>query len=136
MINRTASLIGIAALFLATGAQAEEVESTYVLRERCKNGATYWCDVLNERSAPSRAYAEKDYIWDCASYRWKWEDRTFGARHGYKTLADACVMRTCRSADNWSMCAHGNLGYVPRKLREQQLRDLGRVPKERYVKEK
>jgi hypothetical protein len=80
-------------------------------------------------------YAEKDYIWDCASYRWKWEDRSFGRRQGYKTLADACVKRTC--GGNPSMCADGNLGYVPRKLRQQQqqqLRDLGRVPRERYVK--
>jgi hypothetical protein len=81
------------------------------------------------------AYAEKDYIWDCASYRWKWEDREFGRHHGYKTLADACVMRPCRWLDNWAMCANGNLGYVPRKLRRQQLRDLGRIPRERYVKE-
>jgi hypothetical protein len=79
-------------------------------------------------------YAEKDYIWDCASYRWKWEDRSFGRSNGYKTLADACVKRPCRWLDNWAMCAGGNLGYVPRKLRRQQLRDLGRVPSERYVK--
>jgi hypothetical protein len=80
-----------------------------------------------------KAYAEKDYIWDCASYRWKWEDREFGRRHGYKTLADACVMRRCRMLGNWAYCANGNVGYVPRKLRKQQLRDLGRIPSERYV---
>jgi hypothetical protein len=79
-------------------------------------------------------YAQKGYIWDCASYRWKWEDRSFGRPKGYKTLADACVKRPCRMLDNQYMCAGGNLGYVPRKLRSQQLRDLGRVPSERYVK--
>jgi len=82
----------------------------------------------------SSPYAEKDYIWDCASYRWKWEDRSFGRRNGYKTLADACVMRPCRWMDNWAMCANGNMGYVPRKLRRIQQRELGRVPHEKYVK--
>ena len=97
------------------------------------------CDIKKEKCKlhdHGKDYAQKDYIWDCASYRWKWEDREWGRKHGYKTLADACVMRPCRWMDNWSMCADGNMGYVPRKLLRKQLRDLGRVPRERYVKEK
>jgi hypothetical protein len=94
------------------------------------------CDNEKKCKFPQNPYAEKDYIWDCASYRWKWEDRSFGSKHGYKTLADACVMRHCRGANNQYFCTDGNLGYVPRKLRRQQLRDLGRIPRERYVKDR
>ena len=39
----------IAALFLATGAAHADDESDAVLQERCKNGATYWCTVLQDR---------------------------------------------------------------------------------------
>jgi hypothetical protein len=55
-------------------------------------------------------YAEKDYIWDCASYRWKWEDRGFGRHAGCKTLADACVKRNC-GGNNQYFCDGGNVGY-------------------------
>ena len=100
-------------------------------RLRCDNKKS--CSLVDQGAR----YAEKDYIWDCASYRFKWEeDRSWGRSHGYKTLADACVKRYCRSAGNWAMCANGNLGYVPRKLRRIQLRELGRVPQERYVKDR
>jgi hypothetical protein len=88
------------------------------------------CDNEKNCKLAPNPYAEKDYVWDCASYRWKWEDRRV------PTLAAACVMRYCRSGDNQYFCTDGNLGYVPHKLRRQQLRDLGRVPRERYVKEK
>jgi|SRR6516165_3144222 len=80
---------------------------------------------LEPNSSP---YSEKDYIWDCVSYRWKWEEAKY-----YKTLADACVMRSCRG-NHVALCANGNWGYVPRKLRRIQLRELGRVPNAKYVK--
>ena len=85
---------------------------------------TDWYRCLKKQAAKRKAspYAEKDYIWDCASYRWKWEDKNFGRTNRYKTLADACVKRPCRWLDNWAMCGDGNMGYVPRKLLGQQLR--------------
>lgn len=134
-------LTGLAALLLATGTAYAYDESDEVLRERCENGATYWCPILDQRieqrkrwiEANQSPYAEKDYIIDCQSYRWKWEDRSFGRRHGYKTLADACVTRNCRSNPP-GLCDDGNWGPVPRALLEEQLRDLGRVPGKRYVK--
>jgi hypothetical protein len=138
MITR-ALLSGIAALFLATGTAHAETSEEYCLREYGQDNKAYdrcmrehHAYATEERNSP---YADKDYVWDCASYRWKWEDRTFGRRHGYKTLADACVKRNC-GGNNQYFCNNGNLGYVPRKLRRQQLRDLGRVPHERYVREK
>jgi hypothetical protein len=91
------------------------------------------CDNKKNCKLAPNPYAAKDYIWDCASYRWKWEDRSFGRPNGYKTLADACVKRNC-GGNNQFFCNGGNLGYVPSKLRRQQLRDLGRVPHERYVR--
>ena len=42
-------LVSIAALFLATGTARADDESDAVLQERCKNGATYWCTVLQDR---------------------------------------------------------------------------------------
>jgi len=53
-------LTGIAALFLATGT-AHAQESDQVLRERCENGATYWCTVFKEREAKrgSAAYGRR-----------------------------------------------------------------------------
>jgi hypothetical protein len=129
----------ISALLLVTGTAHAETSEEYCLREYGQDNKAYdrcmrehHAYATEERNSP---YAEKDYIWDCASYRWKWEDRSFGRRHGYKTLADACVKRSC-GGNNQYFCDDGNLGYVPRKLRRQQLRDLGRVPRERYVKEK
>jgi hypothetical protein len=132
-------LTGIAALLLATGTAHSDDP---------KSGAETYCRLLKLQTdeafqscvehpdlwtyAPdSSPYSEKDYIWDCVSYRWKWKEMKY-----YKTLAEACVMRPCRWADNWAMCANGNLGYVPRKLRRQQLRELGRVPRQKYVKAK
>ena len=104
----------------------------YLVSPKVSRRLGLWEDNPNPKSGP---FAEKDCIWDCASYRWKWEDRSFGRRHGYKTLADACVKRNS-GGNNQYYCLGGNLGYVPRKLRKQQLRDLGRVPQERYVREK
>jgi hypothetical protein len=75
-------------------------------------GAHAETSAVESRNSP---YAEKDYIWDCASYHWK------ALRSG--NPLDGCVR-------------DGNWGPVPRKLRRQQLRDLGRVPRERYVKGK
>jgi hypothetical protein len=97
--------------------------------QSCLDHPELWTYVPN-----SSPYADKDYIWDCASYRWKWEDRSFGRHHGYKTLADACVKRSCRGNPP-NVCADGNWGYVPRKLRRIQWRELGRVPHEKYAKE-
>jgi len=50
MIAR-ALIAGIAVLFLVTGAAHADDESDAVLQERCKNGATYWCAVLQDRLA-------------------------------------------------------------------------------------
>jgi hypothetical protein len=50
-------LTGVAALFLATGTAHAEAESDEVLAERCMNGATYWCEILDER-IEGRAAAE------------------------------------------------------------------------------
>ena len=55
-------LTGIAALLLATGAAHAYDESDNV-SERCENGATYWCTVLEERKAqeaPNTAKAQVD----------------------------------------------------------------------------
>src|SRR5262249_19361041 len=48
-VMRQILLAGIAALFLATGTADADDESDAVLQERCKNGATYWCTVLQDR---------------------------------------------------------------------------------------
>jgi hypothetical protein len=42
-------LTGIAARLLATGTARADDESDAALQERCKNGATYWCTVLEDR---------------------------------------------------------------------------------------
>jgi hypothetical protein len=110
-------LAGIAALLLAKGAaRADDV------RVRDATAA----ELLAIMKKPSFAYAEKDYMWDCQSYKWK--ERQYHLKRG-----DACVMRNCRSNPP-EICAGGNWGPVPSKLLKQQLRDLGRVPRERYVK--
>jgi hypothetical protein len=126
-------LIGIAALLLATGTAHAETPEEYCLREYGLDNKAYdrcmrehHAYAIEERNSP---YADKDYVWDCASYRWKWETRRV------RTLAAACVQRSCQGNSQY-YCTDGNLGYVPRKLRKIQLRDLGRVPRERYVKGK
>jgi hypothetical protein len=43
-------LASVAVLLLATGMAYAE-ESDEVLAERCKNGATYWCGILDQRNA-------------------------------------------------------------------------------------
>jgi hypothetical protein len=50
-------LTGVAALFLTAGTAnaAEKAESDDVLAERCMNGATFWCDVLDERRDKEKA---------------------------------------------------------------------------------
>jgi hypothetical protein len=100
------------------GASSIPVSFISILRVYCR------AEPLENCKFPPNPYAEKDYIWDCASYRWKWEDRSFGRHHGYKTLADACVKRNC-GGNNQYFCDDGNLGYVPRKLRKMQLMILG-----------
>jgi hypothetical protein len=60
----------------------------------------------------------RNYIWDCQSYRWKWEDKEFGQRHGYKTLANACVRRGC---DEYIRCDEGNWGPIPFELLWEQV---------------
>jgi hypothetical protein len=50
-------LTGVAALLLATGTTARAFdadESAKILAERCKNGATFWCEVLDERRKNER----------------------------------------------------------------------------------
>jgi hypothetical protein len=42
-------IVNVAALFLTTGTAYAE-ESNEVLTERCKNGATYWCGILDKRN--------------------------------------------------------------------------------------
>jgi hypothetical protein len=74
-------------------------------------------------NSPSHAYAKKDYIWDCVSYAGRKDKGPRG-----------CVVRNCRSHPP-EVCAGGKWGHVPRKLRKEQIRDLGRIPQERYVKE-
>jgi hypothetical protein len=113
---KKALLTGVAALFLATGTAHAEVQ----VRDATA------AELLAIMNKPSFAYAEKDYIWDCASYAWK-------AQHYHFAYADACVQRNCQSNPP-EICAGGNIGHVPRKLRRQQIRELGRVPQERYVK--
>jgi hypothetical protein len=46
-------LTSIAALLLAGTARADD-ESDAVLQERCKNGATYWCTILQGRLTPPK----------------------------------------------------------------------------------
>ena len=106
---------GIAALFLAKGATHAEVQ----MRDATA------AELLAIMNKPSFAYAEKDYMIDCQSYHWK------ALRSG--NPLDGCVLRNCRSNPP-EICANGNWGPVPRKLRKIQLRELGRVPQERYVK--
>jgi hypothetical protein len=121
-------LSSVAALFLATGVAHAEVP-------HCKDvppGTPCWRESTAEElkailNKPSYAYAEKDYMIDCQSYKWK--ERAFHLKRG-----DACVFRNCRSNPP-EICAGGNWGPVPRKLLRQQIRDLGRVPRERYVKD-
>jgi len=121
--------IGIAALFLATGtAQSEELLKTTL--PHCEENDTRPCwrettreELLKTMNSPSYRYAEKDYIWDCETYKWKGHGKPY------------CVTRGCRGNPP-EVCASGNWGRVPRKLRRQQLRELGRVPHERYVLEK
>ena len=72
-------------------------------------------------NSPSRVYAERDYMIDCHSYKWK-------ERHFHLKRGSACVFRNCR-ANPPEICAEGNWGRVPRKLLREQLRDLGRVPR-------
>ena len=102
-------LTGVAALFLATGTAHAEVQ----VRDATA------AELLAIMNKPSFAYAEKDYIIDCVSY--------LGTK--------GCVTRNCRSNPP-EVCMNGNWGRVPRKLLRQQLRELGRVPHERYVLEK
>jgi hypothetical protein len=46
----TVIALGLLAL-TATAASAQWAEDDKVLAERCKNGATYWCDILDQRNA-------------------------------------------------------------------------------------
>jgi len=98
------------------GAHAETSEE-YCLREygqdneaydRCMRGRHAYA--VESRNSP---YAEKDYIWDCASYHWK------ALRSG--NPLDGCVRRYCDVSNNPHRCDDGNWGPVPRKLRRQQL---------------
>jgi hypothetical protein len=123
----------IAALLLATGAaRADDPKSAaetycHLLKlegkdyQSCLEHPELWTT-----SAPSSPYAEKDYMIDCVSYKWK-------ERHFHLKRGDACVFRNCRGNPP-EICAEGNWGRVPRKLLREQLRDLGRVPRAKYVK--
>src|SRR5262249_25538928 len=112
----------------APGAHAETPEE-YCLREYGQDNKAYdrcmrerHAYAVESRNSP---YAEKDYIWACASYPWK------ALRSG--TPVDGCVRRYCDISNNPGLCDDGNWGPVPRKLRKMQRRDLGRVPRKRYV---
>jgi hypothetical protein len=44
---------------------------------------------------PNSPPVKRDYIWDCASYAWKWEDKEYRRANGLTSRADSCVQRLC-----------------------------------------